>query len=84
MTYKEQRIQQIRFYVVWSAVIILLLLIACKPNIEVLPIGDEAYPLKMLENGNYEVTPGYVLKHTALMAEVKILKAKLEECRKDK
>jgi len=36
----------------------------------------------MLENGNYEVTKGYVLRHVTMMAEVKILKAKLEECRK--
>ena len=62
----------------------LLLSLSCKPEIEVLPIGDEAYPIRQLENGNYEVTQGYVIKHTAMMAEIKILKAKLDECRGDK
>ncbi len=59
--------------------LILLSMMGCKPRIITLPIGDEAYPIRQLENGNYEVTQGYVIKHTAMMAEIKILKEKLEE-----
>ena len=56
---------------------------ACRePEIRVLPIYQDDIPIQMLENGNYEVTKGYVLRHVAMMAKVKILKAKLEECRK--
>ena len=57
--------------------------VACRePEIRVLPVYQDDIPIQMLENGNYEVTKGYVLRHVAMMAEVKILKAKLEECRK--
>ena len=53
-----------------------------EPEIRVLPVYQDDIPIQMLENGNYEVTKGYVLRHVTMMAEVKILKAKLEECRK--
>ena len=56
---------------------------ACRePEIKILPVHQDDIPIQMLENGNYEVTKGYVLRHVTMMAEVKILKAKLEECRK--
>lgn len=59
---------------------ILLLIYGCKPKIEVLPIGDETYPLEQLEDGTYRVSQGYVIYHVKLMAKVKILEAELEEC----
>ena len=59
-------------------------LTACKPKIEVLPVSDEERPLCQLENGNWEVSPGYVHYHVELMATVKILKAELRELRKDR
>ena len=56
---------------------------ACRePEIRVFPIYQDDIPIQMLDNGNYEVTKGYVLRHVAMMAELKIVKAKLEECRK--
>ena len=59
----------------------LLNITACKTKIETLPVHQDDVPVRQLENGNYEVTPGYVLRHTAMMAQIKILKQKLEECR---
>lgn len=53
----------------------------CKSQIETLPVHQDDVPIRMLDNGNYEVTKGYVLRHVALMAKVKILEAELEECR---
>lgn len=68
-----------------TGVVILLLtfsLTACKTKIEVLPVSDEERPLRILENGNWEVSPGYVQYHVQLMAKVKVLEAELRELRK--
>jgi len=72
----RSKIKTLLFIAVFS---LILLSGSCKTKIVTLPIGDEAYPIRQLENGNYEVSKGYVIKHTAMMAEITILKAKLEE-----
>lgn len=54
---------------------------ACKTEIQPLPISDEDAPVGRLENGNYEVTPGYVWKHIEMMKEIKRLKQIIDELR---
>ena len=65
-----------------SIALLLSGLTACKTRIEVLPVSDEEVPVRMLDNGNYEVTPGYVQYHVKMMAQIKVLKAELRELRK--
>ena len=75
--------QSVRLLLCFLIFSLVLGYVACRePEIRVLPVDQDDIPIQMLENGNYEVTKGYVLRHVAMMAEVKILKAKLEECRK--
>ena len=72
----RSKIKTLLFIAVFS---LILFSVSCKTKIVTLPIGDEAYPIKQLENGNYEVTQGYVIKHVAMMAEIRILKERLKE-----
>ena len=75
--------QSVRLLLCFLIFSLVLAYIACRePEIRILPVYKDDIPIQMLENGNYEVTKGYVFKHVAMMAEVKILKEKLEECRK--
>ena len=78
----KQSTRLLLYFLVFS---LILAYTACRePEIKVMPVYQDDIPIRMLENGNYEVTKGYVLRHTAMMAELKILKARLEECRNDK
>jgi len=52
---------------------------ACKTTIKTLPVNEDDVPVQMLENGNYEVTKGYVYRHVSMMAEIQILKARIKE-----
>lgn len=54
-----------------------------KTEIELVPVGD-ARVIQKLENGNFEVTPAFVLKLLELAKEVKQLKLELEKCREKK
>ena len=75
--------QSVRLLLCFLIFSLVLAYTACRePEIRVLPVYQEDIPIQMLKNGNYEVTKGYVFKHVAMMAEVKILKAELGECRK--
>lgn len=75
--------QSVRLLLCFLIFSLVLACVVCRePEIRVLPVYQDDIPIQMLENGNYEVTKGYVLRHVTMMAEVKILKAKLEECRK--
>ncbi len=63
--------------------VILILLISilslenCKPKVELFPVGD-AKVVRQLENGNYEVTPAFLIWVGELRQEVERLK---KECR---
>ena len=52
---------------------------ACKTTIKTFPVNEDDVPVQMLENGNYEVTKGYVYRHVSMMAEIQILKARIKE-----
>jgi len=53
-----------------------------KTEIKTLPISNELAPVRMLDNGNYEVTKGYVIMHTRLVAENAALKLRIKELQK--
>lgn len=56
--------------------IAILSLESCKKQVELVPIG-EARVVRMLDNGNYEVTPAFLIWVGELRAEIEKLREEL-------
>lgn len=55
--------------------------ISCsKPKPQLIAIGD-AHVIQKLDNGNWEVTPAFVIKFAEMKWEIDVLKLQIEELR---
>ena len=65
---------------------ILLLLpsinISCKAQIQTFPVDNTEVPLRQLENGNHEVSQGFVIFHAQMIIYIKVMSAKIEKYEK--
>lgn len=59
---------------------LILLLASCHPKVELITVG-EALIIQQLENGNYEVTQGFIDRTWKALNENEQLKRELADCR---